>query len=348
MLVFDSDKFSPRDRIDAYEEFFAGRLSAVRVKPAGDDTFRVRAEFKTVHDLPMVRLTGSGYMTERTACEVARQRNHFHVAVIHLAGKPRIESRTGTVQVLPGDVSILSSRNTARFGVESPFDHIVIPLPQRFPWDHVVDPEKTVAASNPMRSIVFDFVASVFAQADRLSASSSTLLSNNMAELMFAMCSEEPLRLSTSTSLRTALYARANRMIEAGVNDPEMQPTGVARRLGVSLRQLQRAFKENGATVGQRITTARVERSAAMLADERMRKWTITQIAFACGFCDLTTFERSFSALEGMTPTTWRTRSLAGERGPTRKRDAFREATLARATAPHERETPAGFPTGAS
>lgn len=72
------------------------------------------------------------------------------------------------------------------------------------------------------------------------------------------------------------------------------------------MRMLQRIFQENGTTVAQRITTSRIEKSSTMLVDGRTRKWTITQIAFACGFGDLTTFERSFSAVKGMTPTAWR------------------------------------------
>jgi len=196
--------------------------------------------------------------------------------------------------------------STARFGVESRFDHIIVPLPQRFPWAEVVVPETIVPASNPMRSIVFDFVASVYAQADRLSPSAAAMLANNMAELMFAMLCEEPLRISTSTSLRAALFDRASRIIASRVHDPDLNPNGVARQLGVSMRVLQRIFQENGATVAQRITTSRIEKSSTMLVDERMRKWTITQIAFACGFRDLTTFERSFSALKDMTPTAWR------------------------------------------
>jgi AraC-like DNA-binding protein len=306
MLVFDSDRFAPRARIDAYEDFFASKLSPLRVEPVGDDLFRVKADVKAVHDISMVRLTGSGYITERTSYEVARQRQHFHAAVFHLNGQPRLDARTGTFQVRPGDVTILSSMNTARFGVESSFDHIIIPLPQRFPWAEVVVSERIVPASNPMRSIVFDFVASLYAQADRLSPSAANMLANNMAELMFAMVCEEPLRISTSTSLRTAMFDRASRIIASRVHDPELHPNAVARQLGVSTRVLQRIFQQHGATVAQRITTSRIDKSSTMLVDERMRKWTITQIAFACGFRDLTTFERSFSALKGMTPTAWR------------------------------------------
>lgn len=306
MLVFDSDRFLPRTRVDAYEAFFADKLSPLRVNPTGKGSFHVKADFKAVHDLPMVRVTGSGYNTERTSYEVARQRLHFHAAVIHLDGQPRMESRTGSFQATPGGVSILSSMNTGRFFVESGHDHIIFPLPQRFPWAEVVASETTVSASNPMRSIVFDFVVSVFAQAERLSASAAAMLADNMAQLMFAMFCEEPLRISTSTSLRAALFDRASRLIESRVHDPELHPAGVARHLGVSMRQLQRVFRENGATVAQRITAYRVEKSSTMLANESTRTWTVTQIAFACGFRDLTTFERSFHAIKGMTPTAWR------------------------------------------
>jgi AraC-like DNA-binding protein len=53
-----------------------------------------------------------------------------------------------------------------------------------------------------------------------------------------------------------------------------------------------------------------------MLGDERMRACTITDIAFACGFNDLTTFERAFSAVKGMTPSAWRRSAANGPPSP--------------------------------
>jgi AraC family transcriptional activator of tynA and feaB len=306
MLVFDSDNFSPRERIDAWEDFAAGKLSALRCAPAGDHRFQVRADIRAVAEITMARIAGSGHVSERASYEVARERHQYYAAVFHLDGAPSIECRKGIAYVRPRDVSILGSTDIMRFGLEHPFDHIVVMLPQRLPWSHVAVPGAVVPASNPLRGILLDYVVSVYAQADRLSSSPAALLAGNLTELMFAMLCEEPIRVSTSTSLRAALFDRACRIIAHKAHDPDLYPAGVARQLGISIRMLQRIFHENGETVAHRIVRSRVDKGSIMLGDERMRPCTITEIAFACGFRDLTTFERAFSAVKGMTPSSWR------------------------------------------
>jgi AraC family transcriptional regulator, positive regulator of tynA and feaB len=306
MLVFDSDQFSPRERLDAWEDFMARKLAAMRCVPAGDKRVQVRADTRAVGEIAMARITCSGYVSERASHHVARERHEYYAAVFHLDGGPTVRCRKGIFQACPRDVSILSSMDQMRIGLERPCDHISVMLPQRLPWSHVAVPGAIVPASNPLRGIVFDYVASVYAQADQLSSSSAALLGGNLTELMFAMFCEEPVRVSTCTSLRAALFDRACRIIAHNAYDPELHPAEVARQLGISMRTLQRIFQENGETVAQRIARARVHKSSIMLGDERMRACTITEIAFACGFRDLTTFERAFSAIKGMTPSSWR------------------------------------------
>lgn len=306
MLVFDSDQFSPRERLEGWEDFLARKLAAMRCVPAGDNRVQVRADIRAVGEITMARITGSGYVSERASCHVARERHEYYAAVFHLDGDPVIGCRKEISHARPRDVSILGSMDQMRFGLERPYDHISVMLPQRLPWSHVAVAGAIVPAANPLRGIVFDYVASIYAQADHLSSSSAALLAGNLTELMFAMFCEEPVRVSTSTSLRAALFDRACRIIAHNAYDPDLYPADVARQLGISMRTLQRIFQENGETVAHRIVRSRVEKGSSMLGNEQMRACTITEIAFACGFRDLTTFERAFSAIRGMTPSAWR------------------------------------------
>ena len=306
MLVFDSNNFSPRQRADAWETFSADKLSALRCVPAGDSQFRVRADIRAVGELTMARITGAGHVSERTRYEVARERHGYYAAVFHLEGEPSVGCRKAISQPRVRDVSILGSMENMRFGLERPYDHIVVMLPQRLPWSQVAIPGTVVPASNPLLGILCDYVVSVHAHADRLSSSSADLLADNLTELLFAMLSEEQIRVSTSTSLRAALFDRACRIIAHEAHDPDLYPAGVARQLGVSMRMLQRIFREHGQTVAHGILRSRVDKGSSMLGDERMRVRTITEIAFECGFRDLTTFERAFRATKGMTPSSWR------------------------------------------
>ena len=252
MLVFDSDQFSPREGADAWADFAARKLSAVRCVPAGDHRFQVRADFRAVAEITMAWIAGSGHISERASYEVARERHHR-------------------------DVSIPGSTDIMPLGLEPPFDHTVDMLPQRLPRSYP-----------------------------------AALVVDNLTELIFAMLCEEPIRVSTSTSLRAGVFDTACRIIARKAHDPDFHPATLARQLGISIRMLQRTFQKNGATVAQWIVRTRLDKGSIMLGDERMRACTITDIAFACGFRDLTTFERAFSAVKGMTPSAWRRSAANG------------------------------------
>jgi AraC-like DNA-binding protein len=260
MLVFDSDQFSPREGADAWADFAARKLSAVRCVPAGDHRFQVRADFRAVAEITMAWIAGSGHISERASYEVARERHQ--------------------------------------------------------PRSQVAVPGAVAPASNPLRGIQSDYVASVYAQADRRSSYPATLVVDNLTELIFAMLCEEPIRVSTSTSLRAGVFDTACRIIARKAHDPDFHPATLARQLGISIRMLQRIFQKNGATVAQWIVRTRLDKGSIMLGDERMRACTITDIAFACGFRDLTTFERAFSAVKGMTPSAWRRSAANGPPSP--------------------------------
>jgi AraC-like DNA-binding protein len=260
MLVFDSDQFSPREGADAWADFAARKLSAVRCVPAGDHRFQVRADFRAVAEITMAWIAGSGHISERASYEVARERHQ--------------------------------------------------------PRSQVAVPGAVAPASNPLRGIQSDYVASVYAQADRRSSYPSALVVDNLTELIFAMLCEEPIRVSTSTSLRAGVFDTACRIIARKAHDPDFHPATLARQLGISIRMLQRIFQKNGATVAQWIVRTRLDKGSIMLGDERMRACTITDIAFACGFGDLTTFERAFSAVKGMTPSAWRRTAANGPPSP--------------------------------
>jgi AraC-like DNA-binding protein len=260
MLVFDSDQFSPREGADAWADFAARKLSAVRCVPAGDHRFQVRADFRAVAEITMAWIAGSGHISERASYEVARERHQ--------------------------------------------------------PRSQVAVPGAVAPASNPLRGIQSDYVASVYAQADRRSSYPATLVVDNLTELIFAMLCEEPIRVSTSTSLRAGVFDTACRIIARKAHDPDFHPATLARQLGISIRMLQRIFQKNGATVAQWIVGTRLDKGSIMLGDERMRACTITDIAFACGFGDLTTFERAFSAVKGMTPSAWRRTAANGPPSP--------------------------------
>jgi AraC-like DNA-binding protein len=83
----------------------------------------------------------------------------------------------------------------------------------------------------------------------------------------------------------------------------------IARALRVSLRYLHACFEPAGVSLMAFVLRMRLERCHAELARADERRRSISEIAFAWGFSDLSHFGRAFIAAYGMTPRDWRAAS---------------------------------------
>ena len=77
----------------------------------------------------------------------------------------------------------------------------------------------------------------------------------------------------------------------------------VAARQGLSPRHLHRLFEMEETTFSEFVLNARLAHARRMLADPRLAARTITAVALAAGFGDLSYFNRTFRRRYGATPS---------------------------------------------
>jgi AraC-like DNA-binding protein len=102
------------------------------------------------------------------------------------------------------------------------------------------------------------------------------------------------------------LFTRALAAIDRRVADSGLNPTSLARELGVSRRLVENAFAAKGLTVSRCIWERRLSRAAETIAADRAARKTLLQISAGCGFVSAAHFTRAFSAKFGTTPSQYR------------------------------------------
>jgi AraC-like DNA-binding protein len=106
---------------------------------------------------------------------------------------------------------------------------------------------------------------------------------------------------STSTSfIRTSNLARAKRIVRARLNDPELTPAEIANECGISLSYLHNLFRDDGRSVCEYLLMERLYKARLML--QCGGGSTVTDIAMACGFSNLSSFSTAFRAAFSVTP----------------------------------------------
>src|SRR5262249_2629565 len=144
----------------------------------------------------------------------------------------------------------------------------------------------------PLTSLFATYFTTGFAMADRLPSSATAMFATHLLDLLCeAVTAAQKDRAVPSNAVRAALFVRACRLIGLTFSDPALGPERIAQQLGISTRTLHRIFAEHGETVMQHLFAERSKRAASLLLGARGPR-TITEIAFACGFADLTHFGR--------------------------------------------------------
>jgi len=91
--------------------------------------------------------------------------------------------------------------------------------------------------------------------------------------------------------------------ILANLEDEALRIGDIAARHRVTPRYVHRLFEREGITYTQFVLRQRLERTYRMLQDPRFTAWTISTIAYECGFGDLSYFNRTFRRHYGRTPS---------------------------------------------
>lgn len=92
--------------------------------------------------------------------------------------------------------------------------------------------------------------------------------------------------------------------IERGLGDPKLSGKTVAARVGITERYLQQLMESHGETFSHFVLRQRLDKAAALLVSKRNLR--ISEIAYLCGFSDLSYFNRSFKKRFGENPRAYR------------------------------------------
>jgi AraC-like DNA-binding protein len=108
-------------------------------------------------------------------------------------------------------------------------------------------------------------------------------------------------RASGRDSLRAARLEAAKRHIDQHLAEPDLTPASTAAALGISLRHLHLLFEPTGTSFAQYVMRRRLLQCRAALEGRAVMR-SVTDVAFAWGFANLTTFYRAFRREFGMAP----------------------------------------------
>ena len=160
--------------------------------------------------------------------------------------------------------------------------------------------QTTVGA--PLRS----FASAMVATAWHPGAIGETIAERTLEDLIVGMFLETEGYAMDGEEFRSGLRGRAVNLVATAHREPGLNPSVVAGRLGVSLRNLQRAFEEGGTTLAEEIGRQRARTAAVLLAGPGTRSLPISEIAALSGFRSPFALRAGFRSRYGVLPSEYR------------------------------------------
>jgi AraC-like DNA-binding protein len=104
------------------------------------------------------------------------------------------------------------------------------------------------------------------------------------------------------SSIRAGALGRVKHIIARGLSDQELTLVAVAAESGISLRYLHSLFRNEPRSANQYLKLQRLARARQLLNLADARSTTVTDVATACGYSNLSQFSTAFRREFGISP----------------------------------------------
>lgn len=307
-VVLSTNEVHERDRIAAWQ------------KVASDVYFRhdfesdLGAAFEGVirsgrlGGLGLSKLECKACSGERTQAIARQERDDRLFVSFQLDGASLLNQDGRTATLTPNTFALIDPRRPCTISIPSHTRSLILEVPRAELQTRLGDiasfTASPVSGSKPTAALAAGFLTMA---AERMRDIRATAADGKIAQQMLdlvaiAFETEGNARRSKLSSSRQATLLRLKAIIEAGLRDPAFKPAQAAAAAGISVRYANVLLADEGTSLERFIVQRRLENCKAVLQDPAHVSRTVSDIAYAWGFADLSHFNRRFKSHFGCSP----------------------------------------------
>jgi AraC-like DNA-binding protein len=306
---FSTDDLPERDRVAIWCETYGRTLFNVEIDPIGDGPFRADVTMRTLADVRIS--TGS-----RSEAHYRLRPDLLHKAadmvgiVMMSTGRAHTSQFGREAMIEAGDgIPVLTTEPLAQTVLDNGH-HLGVYVPRSIIAPMVRDLDSVLM--NPISGNALCLLSDYVAAVQRLGTQLAPALQRSVAEHfcdLVALAFGAKNDVAQIAQMRGARAARAKQVImeiEANFINQGFSAHSVARKLGVSPRYVQDLLHETGLSFTERVMESRLQRARQMLLVRNGGHLKISDIAYSCGFANVSYFNQAFRRRFGASPTQYR------------------------------------------
>jgi AraC-like DNA-binding protein len=314
MPSWSTNALRPHERFDHWVDVRIakhGRGSATLERDMRRD-FDASYSVCRVADATVCEMRTSAYRFDRLAADISRMElDRFDI--VHQVGSGcRLQGPDASFLVPAGGYS--THHTDTPYSLLPVTEHagfharvVAVPFQRCLPF---IRPDKALSiqplsVDSAMGALFASYFDSFIAQAPHLSGAAADIALQTLVQLALVTRGlASPQDESGRDAIRAGQREAVRRFIERNLPRADLAPAGVARALGISVRQLHLLFEPTGTTFSRYLLTRRLERARQSLALHPQR--SILDVALDCGIESTTVFYRGFRNAFGMAPGDYR------------------------------------------
>lgn len=299
------------DRRLAWQNLIAEIYASVDIDISGKSDFVGRIRRSMLGRLELTEVVTDHERAARTARHIARDKHESYLFLLVRQGRLDVSQFKRDCVLPAGSFTLLDLSSPYTYRHDERADIVDLKIPAEMVRARIADPARlcavTRAVDGGMSRVAADYVMSLANEVARIPEDAADRLAARTIDLLGVLLDsgEDDLPLGESAAC-LAIRRRCRGFIESHAGDPDLDPATIARAMGISVRYLHRIFQRGGRSVGEVIRQHRLERCRGDLADARLARLAIGEIALRNGFRSPAHFSTAFAAAFGCTPGDWR------------------------------------------
>ena len=306
--LFSTDDVHLRDRFDYWHSIACQNLIANDSQPECRQTFQAELHAGAMAGLNLILFDNSPMSVSQRRHHCAQLQSDELFVCRLFSGQLALEQAGRDVLLNAGDMTLLDPLlpYEGRFSGDAKL--LVLKAPRRAlearvgtTVDMVIRP---LTASEAEHRLTSGFLAMLPAAAGQLAPAATETIKDQTLDLIaisLAKVQERP--KPYLSSVRASALMKVRTAIEARLADPSLNPETVAAAAGVSVRYANALLAQAGTSIVRLILSRRLERCHRALKDPLQAHRTVSEVAFAWGFVDMTHFGRRFKEAYGILPS---------------------------------------------
>jgi AraC-like DNA-binding protein len=258
-------------------------------------------------DLRFASFSSSPHQVVRRPAHIGRSAHAHYLISLQLSGVSRMQQCGELCELHPGDIGMVDGERPFSVTFPRPVDRIVAVIPSG-----LIDARAPWVRDRPIGQLTRDpaLAAMLRAHIERLagpecSLAEAELLAENICNLAALLTARNDAEHKASRD-RVSELDRMRIFLRRHLSEPTLSPQALADHMRLSVRTVHKRFEQAETTFGRSLLEARLEACRSALADPRCRAMTVSQIAFAFGFNDLSHFTKAFRARYSVPPGRYR------------------------------------------